>query len=104
MDVTREHGPNASIVPRGYAARTSHLTRKLRASRDQEEVTLREVWQTLMKRKMTFIACFAVATLAALIISLILPTRYEAVGRLTVDFDSTGGSELDVLARATGVD
>src|SRR5262249_16632036 len=32
------------------------------------------------------------------------PSRYEAVARLSVDFDSAGGSELDALARAGGVD
>ena len=104
MDLNHEHGANGKIVPRGYTARASYLARKPRLSREQNDVTLREVWQILLKRKITFFACLVVAVLVALIVSLILPSRYEAVGRLTVDFDSTGGSELDALARATGVD
>jgi capsular exopolysaccharide synthesis family protein len=100
-----EHDPaNQSLVVRGHEPRVSYLTRKLREPGVQSEITLRELWQILLKRKATFLWCLGVATLAAVIISLVLPSRYEGVARLSVDFDSAGGSELDALAKASGVD
>src|SRR5262249_31134354 len=90
---------NESLVPQGQVQRVSYLARRLREPRVQDEVTLRELWQTLLKRRATFLGCLGAATVIALVVSLILPSRYEGVTRLSVDFDSSGGSELDSLAR-----
>src|SRR5262249_5317795 len=95
---------NQSLVVRGHEARPSYLARRLREPRVHEEITLRELWQILLKRKNTFLWCLGVATVVAVIVSLVLPSRYEGVARLSVDFDSGGGSELDALAKASGVD
>ena len=104
MNLNDQNGKNESLVVRGDGPRASFLARRLREPREQEEVTLRELRQTLLKRKGTFLRCLGAATLVAIVVSLVLPSRYEGVARLSVDFDSGGGSELDALARATGVD
>ena len=104
MNLNDGNNGNESLVPRGHVQRVSYLARRLREPRVQDEVTLRELWQTLLKRRATFLGCLGAATVIALVVSLILPSRYEGVTRLSVDFDSSGGSELDSLARATGVD
>jgi len=67
-------------------------------------VSLRELWQILLKRRGIFLGCLGVAILCALVISLVLPSRYEGIVRLSLDFEAGGGSELDALARAGGVD
>src|SRR5215813_867123 len=104
MNPNEQNGTNESLIVRGHAPRVSFLGRRLREPREHEEVTLRELWQILLKRRVTFLRCLGVAIVVALIVSLILPSRYEGVARLSVDFDSSGGSELDALARASGVD
>jgi len=104
MKLNDENAANESLVLRGPAPRASFLARRLRERREHDEVTLRELWQILLKRRATFLACLGMATLIALIVSLTLPSRYEAVTRLSVDFDSGGASELDALAKAGGVD
>ncbi|HTD21244.1 MAG TPA: polysaccharide biosynthesis tyrosine autokinase [Terriglobales bacterium] len=103
MDLNEKHEPNGSIIPRGYGART-YLAMKPRSPRERDEITLREVWQILLKRRTAFFACLAMGILTALIISLVLPTRYEGIGRLTVDFDSPSSFDMDALAKAAGVD
>jgi polysaccharide biosynthesis transport protein len=68
-------------------------------------VTIHELWQILLRRRWAFFACLAIITLAAVVASLVLPTRYEGVGRLTVDFESSDPLDLKGLARAAaGVD
>src|SRR5215467_12054753 len=104
MNLNDQNGTNESLVVRGNAPRPSFLARRLREPREQEEVTLRELRQTLLKRKGTFLRCLGAATLVAIVVSLLLPSRYEGVARLSVDFDSAGGSELDALAKVSGVD
>src|SRR5215475_46863 len=104
MNLNDQSGTNESLVVRGSGPRASFLARRLREPQEKEEVTLRELKQTLLKRKATFLRCLGAATLVAIVVSLVLPSRYEGVARLSVDFDSGGGSELDALARATGVD
>jgi len=68
----------------------------------QNEVTIHELWQILRRRRLDFFFCFAAATLAALFLSLILPTRYEAVTQLTVDRESSDSFQVDALVQATG--
>src|SRR5215467_7349954 len=104
MNIDGSDGPNTSLVPRAHAPRVSYLSRRLREPRQHEEVSLRELWQILRKRKGIFLVCLVAATLVAMMLSLALPFRYEGVVRLSIDFDAAGGSELDALARAGGVD
>jgi capsular exopolysaccharide synthesis family protein len=103
--VNDQNGANESLVVRGYAPRVSYLARSVREPRERDEVTLRELWQILLKRRAIFLGCLVLAILVALALSLVLPSRYEGVARLSMDFESGGGaSELDALARASGVD
>jgi capsular exopolysaccharide synthesis family protein len=80
-----------------YAPTESALVR-----RSHNEITPEELWQILRRRKLIFFVSIGVATLAALILSLILPKRYEGVARLTVNRDSAESFELETLAQATG--
>ena len=64
------------------------IKKDLRAWQTQNEITVEELWRILVKRKLTFVSTLAVTVLVALIISLVLPTRYEGVGRLSVDLES----------------
>jgi capsular exopolysaccharide synthesis family protein len=95
------NGNGDAPIKREYNQRAS---RSLNAvlQRPQSEITVSELWQMLLKRRSTFFLCFALAVAVTLIISLILPTRYEGVGRLTLDFDSN--ALQDVLAKASGID
>ena len=77
-----------SPTMRSPAARKEHPPLNTFARRMQGELSLPELWQLLLKRKSTFFLCFGAATVLALIASLVLPARYEGVGRLTLDFDS----------------
>src|SRR5215471_6664364 len=104
MNIDGSNGSNTSLVPRPHAPRVSYLTRKLREPRQHEEVSLRELWQILRKRKGIFLGCLGAAVLFAMVVSFVLPSRYEGVVRLSMDLDAGGGSELDALARAGGVD
>jgi succinoglycan biosynthesis transport protein ExoP len=83
----------------------TRLTRPVRdtiVSRPKGEITITELWQLLRRRKSSFFLCLALSLTAALVVSLILPKRYEGVCRLTVDFDSN--ALQDVLAKAAGSD
>src|SRR5579872_4680777 len=77
---------NAVTGPRKPSTRAYLTAKNTFTTRSQNEITIHELWQILVRRRVTFFVCFAAATLAAGIISLILPARYEGVGRLTVDF------------------
>lgn len=104
MSANEKHGTEASITVRAQSTRSPYSSRRPYGNKDREEITVNELWQILRKRKTTFFICFAIATALAIVISLVLPTRYEAVGKLTVDFDSPGAGDLDVMAKAAGVD
>lgn len=104
MNLNEPNEANTSLVSRAYPLRASYLARKLREPGPRDEVSLRELWQILLKRRGIVLGCLVTATLVALALSLIHPRRYEGVVRLSMDFDAGGGSELDALARAGGVD
>ena len=70
----------------------------------RSEITIPELWQVVSRRKAIFISCIAAGLILSLVYSLVVPARYEAVGRLTVDFDSSRSIGSDVLAQATGID
>ncbi len=73
------------------------------AIRSKDEITISELWQILARRRVPFFICVALGILGALIVSVSLPTRYEAVGRLTVDIESSQGAGVEALAEAAGV-
>ena len=70
--------------------------------RPEGEISLNEFWHLLLKHRFTFLLCFFISLSLAVIVSLVLPTRYEGVGRLTLDFDSN--ALQDALAKASGTD
>jgi len=104
MNLNEPNVENTSLVSRAYPLRPSYLARRLREPRQHDEISLRELWQILLKRRGIFLGCLVAATLLALTVSFIHPRRYEGVVRLSMDFDAGGGSELDALAKAGGVD
>ena len=61
------------------------------------EISLREVWHLLLTHKHAIIGCLVVMVMLAIGVSLILPTRYEAVVRLTLNSDSQNALGLDDL-------
>ncbi len=65
----------------------------------KSEITLQDLWQLLQKRRTTFLLCVAAALLIAVIVSIAMPTRYEATGQLTLDFESN--ALQDALASVT---
>jgi len=87
---------------RGSTFSGSHILHGTITPRIQGEISLPELWRLLVKRKSTFFLCFAAATGLAIIVSLILPTMYEGVGRLTLDFDSN--ALQDAFLNAAGAD
>jgi capsular exopolysaccharide synthesis family protein len=66
----------------------------------QGEISLLEVWRLVLKRRSTLFLCLGIFAALAMLVSLILPTRYEAVGRLTLDFESH--ALQDAVARMSG--
>jgi capsular exopolysaccharide synthesis family protein len=84
----------------GRVPRTELRAHNTNAQRIQGEISLPELWQLLLKRRSTFFLCLGVAVVLAIIASLILPTRYEGVGRLTLDFDSN--ALQDAVANMSG--
>ena len=66
------------------------------------DLTIHEAWQILVRRRKVFAISFATIVLVAILWSLLIPTRYEAVGRLTIDFESSGAADLQGLAQVAG--
>ncbi|HEY0797171.1 MAG TPA: polysaccharide biosynthesis tyrosine autokinase [Acidisarcina sp.] len=89
---------------RNHPTRRAVTNRNSYAPRERAEITLQELWQMLVRRRGAFLLCLATATAAAIVISVVLPVRYEGVGRLTVDFESPDSLGAEALAQATGAD
>jgi polysaccharide biosynthesis transport protein len=68
----------------------------------RDEISLAELWRLVVKRRVTLFFCVALFAILAVVGSLILPTRYEAVGRLSLDFESN--ALQDSLANLPGGD
>lgn len=63
-----------------------------------DEVTLHDIWQTLRRRRWTFLVCVSLAGAISLVLSLVLPKRYEGVARLKVDRESSDSFGFATLA------
>jgi capsular exopolysaccharide synthesis family protein len=68
----------------------------------RRDISVTEFWQLLLRRRAAFFLCMIFAIAGAVAVSLILPTRYEGVCRLAVDFDSN--ALQDVVAKVSGAD
>ena len=86
----------------GQLSRVARSVKNTVVPRPRGEITVPEFWQLVLKRRGTFFFCFVLAIVASLAVSLILPTRYEGVCRLTDDFDSN--ALQDVVAKVSGTD
>ena len=75
----------------------------LRRCSHGDQITAAELWQILRRRRLDFFSCVGLALLLALILSLILPERYEGITQLTVNRDSAESFEMETLAQVTGV-
>ncbi len=63
----------------------------------QNEISVQDIWQTLRRRRTTFLSCVGLAAVIALVLSLILPKRFEGVARLRVDRESSDSFGLQTL-------
>jgi capsular exopolysaccharide synthesis family protein len=100
---SRQDGKSGrSLYAHGTASESAADRNHVAGSRN--EITISELWQTVVRRKVVFLSCFAAAVLLSLLYSLLVPARYEGVGRLTVDFDSSDSLGAEALARVTSVD
>jgi succinoglycan biosynthesis transport protein ExoP len=71
------------------------------------EVSLLEIWHLLLSNMRAILACLVTMVALAVIVSVILPARYEAVVRLTLNSDSQslpGMDELQSMAMTGGSD
>ena len=83
--------------------RTGPESRSATAIRSKDEITLSELRQILGRRRAPLFVCIALGILGAIVVSVCLPTRYEAVARLTVDMEPSRGAGVEALAEAAGV-
>jgi capsular exopolysaccharide synthesis family protein len=67
------------------------------AHEQQKEITIHEIWLTLRKRMGTFLICIGLAAVVAVVLSMIMPKRYEGVARLKVDRESSDSFGLGTL-------
>ncbi|MFB3917505.1 MAG: GumC family protein [Terriglobales bacterium] len=93
---------NESLVPKSSELVSGNV-RVITAPTDRldDDVTLHEIWRVLRKRKWAILGCVVVMVVAAGIISLLLPRRYEAVARVLVnprDSNALGLDPMDALA------
>lgn len=95
----QSNGNGDAPIPLGHALRA---IRPAALQHIQGEITINDLWNLLRRRRSTFFLCLVFIVAAAVIVSLILPTRYEGVAQLTLDFDSN--ALQDVLAKASGGD
>lgn len=90
-----------SVMKRLESPRTEHRLHSMVIQRGQGEISLRQLWQLLVKRKSTFFLCLGIVSALSFFASLILPVRYEGVGQLTLDFDSN--ALQDTLSTVSGI-
>ncbi|MGB8260296.1 MAG: GNVR domain-containing protein [Terracidiphilus sp.] len=69
----------------------------------RNEITVSELIEIVARRRLPLLACVALGALGAIVFSLLLPRRYEAVSRLTVDFRPTESASVEALAQVAGV-
>ena len=63
----------------------------------QNEITVQDIWQTLRRRRATFLVCVGLAAVIALVFSLVLPKGYEGVAQLKVDRETPDSFGLQSL-------
>lgn len=83
--------------------RTGPESRSATAIRSKDEITISELREILGRRRAPLFVCIALGILGAIVFSMFLPTRYEAVARLTVDMEPSQGAGVEALAEAAGV-
>jgi len=67
------------------------------SSRASYEITVHDIWQTVRRRRATLLSCLGFAVIAALLLSCMLPNKYEGVARLRVDRESSDSFGLTSL-------
>ena len=68
-----------------------------------DQITAAELWQILRRRRLDLFACVGLGVSLAIILSLILPKRYEGITRLTVNRDSAESFGMGALAQVAGL-
>ena len=69
----------------------------------RDEITISEVRDMIARRRVPLLLCVALALLVAVLVSLAMPTRYEAVARLSVVNKQSESAGMEALAQAAGV-
>ena len=75
----------------------------LAAENAKTEITLSELAEILSRRRLPLIVMVSLGILIALAATVMMPVRYEASSRLTVDFGPAESSGVEALAQAAGV-
>lgn len=94
------NGSGGRLARRAISERAERALPGATAPVSQGEISVSELWQLLLKRRKTFFWCVGLVMAAAVMASVILPTRYEAVARLTLDFENN--AIQDAIASASG--
>ena len=76
--------------------------RRISKGGNREEITLSELGEVLSRRRVPLLFCVGLGIVAAILVSVLMPTRYEAVARLSIDEPSLP-SGVEALAQAAGV-
>ncbi len=69
----------------------------------KDEITFSEIREILVRRRWPLFLCIAAGVCVALALTVLMPTRYEAMSRLTVDFAQSQSPGVEALAQAAGV-
>jgi succinoglycan biosynthesis transport protein ExoP len=69
----------------------------------KNEITISELWEIVARRRVPVLVCMAVGLVVALVFSLLTPSKYEAVSRLSINYHGSSSPGAEMLAQAAGV-
>ena len=95
---TEKTNPRVIGGPRALPTAKHYTAVSTLPAHPQTEITIHDIWLTLRRRLGTFLVCVGLATVTAVVLSLVLPKRYEAVARLRVNRESSDSFGVETLA------
>lgn len=78
-------------------------TGKWGSANGNTEISASQILDTISRRRVPLLLCISLGILCAVLAGLVTPRRYEAVGKVTVDYGQTEMPGMGVLAQAAGV-
>jgi polysaccharide biosynthesis transport protein len=91
----------SGISSKGVALRSTASALTFSTPEGRDDITLREVWRVLRKRKLLVLGCLIGMVVLAGVVSALLPRRYEAVARVLInpqDSNALGLDPMDAIA------